>query len=173
MQKRSLICVESASDLSACVGIQSEYITWIEKMLLRKHARRLSADSIHQIKNEVTTDWPLYSGRLGRFYIAYVDRYVGGMAGIRHASKDVCELKRLYVSAVYRRAGLGKSLVQRLLADARILGYSKVRLETLDFMLEAIGLYESLGFIRGSEFESTEGRSHGFHEHEIYFTFFL
>lgn len=78
--------------------------------------------------------------------MAYIGNSVGGMAGIKHVSRNVCELKRLYVSPLYRRVGLGRSLVERLLAAARILGYSKIRLETLDFMEAAIRLYESLGF---------------------------
>jgi ribosomal protein S18 acetylase RimI-like enzyme len=61
-------------------------------------------------------------------------------------------------------------LVERLIVVARIDGYSKVRLETLDFMEAAIRLYESFGFVRTAEFEGTEGRSHGIQDHEVYFT---
>jgi GNAT superfamily N-acetyltransferase len=169
MPERSLVCIESVGQLNGCREIQLEYIAWIDSMLKRDHGISLSADNINQLMDELMSNWSLYSGRLGRFFLAYVGKSAGGMAGIKYISRDVCELKRLYVLPLHRRVGLGRSLVERLLAAARILGYSKVRLETLDFMLEAIRLYESLGFVRTPEFEGTEGRDYCIQEHEIYF----
>jgi ribosomal protein S18 acetylase RimI-like enzyme len=162
--------MESVGQLSGGREIQLEYIAWIISMLKLEHGIVLSTDSVNQLKDEIISDWPLYSGRQGRFILACIGKNVCGMAGIKHVSKDVCELKRLYVSPLYRRVGLGKSLVERLLSAARILGYSKVRLETLDFMEAAIRLYESLGFVRTPEFTGTEGRGYGIHDHEIYFS---
>jgi GNAT superfamily N-acetyltransferase len=169
MPERSLVCMESIGQLSGGREIQLEYIAWIASMLKLEHDIALSSDSLNQLTDEIISDWPLYSGHLGRFILAYVGKNVGGMAGIKHVSKDVCELKRLYVSPLYRRVGLGKSLVEQLLAAARILGYKKIRLETLDFMVEAIRLYKSLGFVRTPEFTGAEGRGYGIQEHEIYF----
>jgi GNAT superfamily N-acetyltransferase len=169
MPERNLVCIESVGQLIGCREIQLEYISWIVSMLKREHGISLPADSINGLMDETTSNWPLYSGRLGRFILAYIGKSVVGMAGIKYVSRDVCELKRLYVLPHNRRDGLGKLLVERLIAAARILGYGKVRLETLDFMSEAISLYESLGFVRTSEFEGTEGRSYCIQEHEIYF----
>ena len=169
MPERTLVCIESVCQLSGCREIQLEYIAWIDSMLKREHGISLSADSINGLMDEITSNWPLYSGHLGRFLLAYVGKSVVGMAGIKYVSRDVCELKRLYVLPLCRGVGIGRSLVEQLLAAARILGYSKVRLETLDFMPEATRLYESLGFARTPEFEGTEGRSYYIQEHEIYF----
>jgi len=169
MPERSLVCMESVGQLIGGREIQLQYIAWITSMLRLEHDIALSPDSVNQLMDEIISDWSLYSGRQGRFFLAYIGKIVGGMAGIKHVSKDVCELKRLYVSPLYRRVGLGKSLVERLLATARILGYSKIRLETLDYMVEAVRLYESLGFVRTPEFTGAEGRAYGIQEHEIYF----
>jgi GNAT superfamily N-acetyltransferase len=169
MPERNLVRIERLGDIVATREIQLEYIAWIDSMLKRKHGISLTADSINQLMDEVMTDWPLYSGHQGRFFLAYIGKSVGGMAGIKYVSRNVCELKRLYVSSLHRRVGLGRSLVERLLLEARILGYSKARLETLDFMEAAIRLYESLGFVRSPEFEGTEGRGYGIQEHEVYF----
>ena len=170
MPERNLVRIERLVDIVETREIQLEYISWIDSMLKRKHGISLTADSINQLMDEVMTDWPLYSGHQGRFFLAYIGKNVGGMAGIKYVSRYVCELKRLYVSPLHRRVGLGRSLVERLLSEARILGYSKVRLETLDFMEAAIRLYESLGFVRSPEFEGTEGRGYGIQEHEVYFS---
>jgi ribosomal protein S18 acetylase RimI-like enzyme len=169
MPERRLVRIESLGRIRDCREIQLEYIAWIDLMLKREHGISLSTDCINQLMAEIISDWPLYSGCLGRFFLAFIGKSVCGMAGIKYVSKDVCELKRLYVSPLHRRVGLGRSLVERLLSAARILGYSKVRLETLDFMEAAIRLYESLGFVRTPEFEGTEGRGYGIHDHEIYF----
>jgi GNAT superfamily N-acetyltransferase len=168
MPERNLVRIERLGQIAETREIQLEYIAWIDSMLKRKHGISLTADSINQLMDEVMTDWPFYSGHQGRFFLAYIGKSVGGMAGIKYVSRNVCELKRLYVLPLHRRVGLGRSLVERLLSEARILGYSKVRLETLDFMEAAIRLYESLGFVRTSEFEGTEGRDYGIQEHEIY-----
>ena len=170
MPERRLVCIDSLRHISDCMEIQLEYITWIDLMLKREHGISLSTDSLNQLVGEIVSDWPFYSGHLGRFFLSYIGEDVGGMAGIKYVSRDVCELKRLYVSPLHRRVGLGRSLVDRLLSAARILGFSKVRLETLDFMEAAIRLYETLGFVRCPEFEGSEGRGYGIQEHEIYFS---
>jgi|LakMenEpi03Aug12_release.lakeMendotaPanAssembly.Ray.scaffolds.fasta_scaffold53430_1 putative acetyltransferase len=170
MPESRLVRIERLGHIAESREIQLEYIAWIDSMLKRKHGISLTVDSINQLMDEVMTDWPLYSGHQGRFFLAYIGKSVGGMAGIKYVSRNVCELKRLYVSPLHRRVGLGRSLIERLLSGARILGYSKVRLETLDFMEAAIRLYESLGFVRIPEFEGTEGRAYGIQEHEIYFS---
>lgn len=170
MPKRRLVRIEILEHIAASRDIQHEYIAWIDSMLKRKHGIILTVDNINQLRDEVMINWPLYSGHQGRFFLAYIGMSVGGMAGIKYVSRNVCELKRLYVSPLHRRVGLGRSLVERLLSEARILGYRKARLETLDFMEAAIRLYESLGFVRTPEFEGTEGHSYGIQEHEIYFS---
>lgn len=170
MPERQLVRIVDFSHASGFREIQLEYISWLNLMLSREHGISLTADSTNQLMDEIASNWPLYSGCLGCFFLAYIDKNVGGMAGIRNVTKDTCELKRLYVSPLHRRVGIGSSLVEKLFFVARALGYRKVRLETLDFMKPAIRLYESYGFVRAPEFEGTEGRGYGIHDHEIYFS---
>jgi ribosomal protein S18 acetylase RimI-like enzyme len=170
MLERRLVRIKDFGHVNGFREIQLEYISWIGLMLKRVHGISLAADSTNQLMSEITSNWPLYSGCVGSFFLAYTGKNVGGMAGIKYVSKDICELKRLYVSPRHRRVGIGSSLVERLLFVARKLGYSIVRLETLDFMEAAIRLYESYGFVRTPEFEGTEGLGYGIHDHEIYFS---
>lgn len=82
----------------------------------------------------------------GRLYLAEVDGRVVGCVALRALEKDACELKRLFVRPAYRSAGVGRALVDRILADAWEIGYRYVRLDTFPFMESALGMYERYGF---------------------------
>jgi ribosomal protein S18 acetylase RimI-like enzyme len=70
-----------------------------------------------------------------------------GCVGLRAIDPTGCsEMKRLYVSPQARGLGLGKALVEAVVAEAQRIGYREIRLDTLPTMDEAIGLYGKLGF---------------------------
>jgi ribosomal protein S18 acetylase RimI-like enzyme len=69
-----------------------------------------------------------------------------GVIALRRRDDSTCEMKRLYVRPAARGLGLGRALVERLLAHARGAGYRAIVLDTLPIMSDAHGLYERLGF---------------------------
>ena len=70
-----------------------------------------------------------------------------GCVGLRAMSQPgTCEIKRLYVDPAGRGLGVGRKLVEVLIGEARKLGYGACLLDTLPQMVEARGLYRSLGF---------------------------
>jgi putative acetyltransferase len=72
-----------------------------------------------------------------------------GCICLRRLAPEVAEIKRLYVRPAHRGSGMGRDLIEHVIAGARQLGYAKLRLDTLPaHMQAAVSLYASLGFQR-------------------------
>ncbi len=71
-----------------------------------------------------------------------------GCVGLRPVPPDgCCEMKRLYVAPRGRGLGLGRALVEAVIAEAVRIGYRHMRLDTLPGMGGAIALYREAGFL--------------------------
>ena len=82
----------------------------------------------------------------GRLYLALADGAPAGCIGLRKIDDTSCELKRLYVRPSFRGQGLSRVLMDRILADARAIGYKVMLLDTLPFLQTALRLYKAYGF---------------------------
>ncbi|MEK6712076.1 MAG: GNAT family N-acetyltransferase [Nitrospinota bacterium] len=88
----------------------------------------------------------LYSPPGGAFFLAWDEGRPAGCIGLRDLGGSICEMKRLYVRPLFRGRGIGRQLAGRLVEEARRMGFSRMRLDTLAWMKEAHALYRSMGF---------------------------
>lgn len=82
----------------------------------------------------------------GRLYIAFYDGEAAGCIGLRKIDEKNCEMKRLYVRPAFRGKGIGGRLVQKIIGDAKEIGYAHLLLDTLPFLTSALRMYQGCGF---------------------------
>lgn len=82
----------------------------------------------------------------GRLLLAIEESRPAGIACLKRLRKDMGEIKRMYVRPEFRGKGLGRALLETLVAEAKEIGYPAVRLDSARFMKEAHALYRSAGF---------------------------
>ena len=82
----------------------------------------------------------------GRLYLAWQDGELAGCVGMKRLDERTGELKRLYVRPNFRGQHLGRKLVERIIRDARSLGYSRLMLDTMPELVSARHMYENMGF---------------------------
>ena len=89
-----------------------------------------------------------YGPPKGKLLVATVAGQPVGCVGLRPFPQDgACEMKRLYVRPTFRSGKLGKALVDRVLQEARALGYSRLRLDTHPLTMHAaVQMYRKMGF---------------------------
>jgi ribosomal protein S18 acetylase RimI-like enzyme len=93
-----------------------------------------------------------------------------GLAGMRKLNDDrgdIGELKRTYVRPEFRGLGIGRALLEGVIARAQQVGYSVLRLESAPSLKPAYALYRAVGFREIDAYYRSEGPQE-FHAHSIF-----
>ncbi|HEY9000918.1 MAG TPA: GNAT family N-acetyltransferase [Mucilaginibacter sp.] len=117
------------------------------KKLFQEYARSLNVDlSFQNFATELDAINQQYYEPFGGLLLVFNDDLPVGCAGVRRLDGDTAELKRMYVKDEHRGLKIGVELLQRSIDLAKILGYKKLRLDTLANMAKAQQLYRSFDF---------------------------
>lgn len=117
------------------------------RALFTEYAASLGIDLGYQNFREELASLPgKYARPDGRLYLTLVGGVPAGCVAMRRLDESRAEMKRLYVRDSFRGLSLGRTLAQRVIADARSAGFSELVLDTLASMHRAQALYRSLGF---------------------------
>ena len=149
MSEPTFIPANPVDHRDALIALNIEYMSWLSTegesyfgISAQDSIGMTIAEYVPTVLNAVCGDPP----PRGIFYLVELDLHLAAMGGLRWHSPGVAEIKRVYVRPTHRKAKLGATIVQRLLADARAFGYERVKLDTAPFMHAAHKLYESAGF---------------------------
>lgn len=141
-------CEASALDrLEIMQASSAEQIACVRELFL-EYANSLSFSLCFQSFESELAQLPGdYRPPEGRLLLATIGDAPAGCVALHKTAPEISEMKRLYVRPRFRGRGLGKILAQRVVAEARQIGYRKLRLDTVESMMQAaVALYRSLGF---------------------------
>jgi putative acetyltransferase len=131
-----LVQAESAADIAQVRELFLEY------------AQSLGFSLCFQSFDQELADLPGdYAPPRGRLLLAQQDGQAAGCVALHALDAGIGEMKRLYLRPQFRGRGLGRILAERILAEARAIGYKRVRLDTVEpVMKDAVAMYRKLGF---------------------------
>jgi len=144
---------DTSHDLATVERLWRDYLTWGNDEMQALLGFRLPvAESIARDITSISKFAPPH----GRLLVAWVDNVAVGTAALQRLTDETGEIKRMYVEPDQRRGGIGRAMLNDLLATAAAAGHQRVRLDSPSFMTDAHRLYRSAGFSNIEPYSESE-----------------
>lgn len=118
----------------------------VRRLVLTHAAARATTPGVEFMRADAERLPGPYVPPRGGLWLAAHDDVGVGCVALRPIDDASAEVKRMFVDEAWRGRGVGRALMETVVAGARKRGYAMLRLGTLDDMKVAQRLYESLGF---------------------------
>jgi GNAT superfamily N-acetyltransferase len=135
--------VESVEHKQQAGALICEYLEWLNARV--KHDYGIEFDVEAMLASDLSDPEKFYPPA-GRFYLVHYSGDVAGVGCLKKLEAGVGEVQRMFVPPRFRGKGVGRAIVNRLIKDARSIGYRRLKLESLEFLEPAHSLYRSVGF---------------------------
>jgi len=143
-----VIRAQTGPQVDAVRSLMRAFVAWHRERHLAD--RQLIDDyfSAGDFEQELASLPGKYSPPGGRLLLASSDGEYAGCVALRALDEQTCEMKRMFVYPRFQGRRVGRTLAEVVIQEARAIGYASMLLDTSVRQAEAIGLYESLGFVR-------------------------
>jgi GNAT superfamily N-acetyltransferase len=135
--------VADAATRAAAEALIREYLGFIQDSARRHYGLEFEIEAM--VRSDLDDRAKFYPPG-GRFdLVRHGNDYVG-IGCLKKPAEGIAEIQRMYVRPDARGIGAGRLILGRLLADARRLNVSRVRLESVKLLAPAHRLYRSVSF---------------------------
>lgn len=136
----------SIEPLSIEVACAPEQIQAVRQLFLEYGKARNFDTALGDFSAELAGLPGKYAQPEGCLLLATYKGEATGCIAYRKIEEGICEIKRMYVSPLFRGNGIGKKLVEKLIGMAAQANYRFIRLDSHPSMHTAQAIYQSFGF---------------------------
>jgi len=120
-------------------------------LIIRNTLAEFGANHPGTVYYDKETDhlYELFRQEFSAYFVAVSDGKIVGGGGIfptKGLPEGTCELVKMYLLPEVRGIGLGRKILDKCLATARLSGFREIYLESMPELKQALKVYEKLGF---------------------------
>lgn len=149
--------VQSSEQRERAAALIREYLEWLNDRIQNDYGIEFDVEAM--VSSDLS-DPDKFHPPYGRFYLVTYGGQAAGVGCLKKLDEGIGEIQRMYVAPAYRGKGIGRAIAERLIADARAIGYRQLKLESLEFLDAAHSLYRSLGFREIDPYEDNSMESY-------------